>query len=346
MRTRFLLLVVIAVFTASTARAQAPLTLPEASPAATVTQRVGLTDVTVTYHRPSVNGRKIWGTLVPYGQVWRAGANQNTVLTFSTDVTIAGQPVPAGSYGLHMIPTATDWTVILNKESQAWGSFFYDQKEDLLRFPVTPRGSEQQEQLAYTLDDPTDRGLTVTLRWEKMAVAFPVAVDTPAVVAASLRTQLRGLPGFSWQGFAQAAAWCARHDVNLDEAQAWAERALTMNENFTTLRTRALVAEKRGDPKLAEELRAKASTVATEADMNGYGYQLLQAGKVEEAIDVFQKNVEKYPDSWNTYDSLGEALAAAGRKAEASQQYRRARAMVKDETNQKRIDGILAGLTN
>jgi tetratricopeptide (TPR) repeat protein len=330
---------------ASTVMAQAPpLTLPEPSPAASVMQRAGLTDITVTYHRPSVNNRTIWGELVPYGEVWRAGANQNTVIAFSSDVTIAGQRVPAGSYGLHMIPAAAEWTVILNKDSQAWGSFFYDRAQDQLRFPVTPRDAPLQEQLAYTLDDPTDKGLTVTMRWEKRAVAFPVAVDTPAVVAASLRTQLRGLPGFTWQGFAQAASWCARHDVNLDEAQAWAERALAMNENFTTLRARALVAEKRGDASLAQDLRAKSLTVATEADMNAYGYQLLQAGKIDDAIGVFRQNVEKYPASWNAYDSLGEGLARAGKKTDAAEQYRRARSMVKDETNRKRIDTILAGL--
>ncbi len=243
-----------------------------------------------------------------------------------------------------MIPTDGEWTVVLNRESHAWGSFFYDEKEDQLRFPVRPRESAMQEQLLYTLDEPGDKGLTVTMRWEKRPVSFPVSVDTPAVVAHSLRTQLRGLPGFTWQGFAQAASWCARHDVNLEEAQTWAERALTMNENFTTLRARALVAEKRGDAGLAGSLGAKALTVATEADMNGYGYQLLQSGKVDDAVQVFRKNVEKYPASWNTYDSLGEGLALAGKKAEAAEQYRRARSMVKDEANQKRIDAILARL--
>jgi len=340
-------LIAAALFLCATVSALAqapPLALPDASPAASVTGRAGLTDIAVTYHRPSVNERAIWGALVPYGEVWRAGANQNTVIAFSSDVTIAGQQVPAGSYGLHMIPTAGEWSVVLNRESRAWGSFFYDEKEDQLRFPVTPRDSPMQEQLLYTLDEPGDNGLTVTMRWEKRAIAFPVVVDTPAVVAASLRTQLRGLSGFTWQGFAQAASWCARHDVNLEEAQAWAERALTMNENFTTLRARALVAEKRGDAGLAGSLRAKALTVASEADMNAYGYQLLQTGKTDDAIEVFRHNVEKYPASWNAYDSLGEGLALAGKKAEAAEQYRRARSLVKDEANQKRIDVILARL--
>ena len=169
-------------------------------------------------------------------------------------------------------------------------------------------------------------------------------MNTPEVVAASLRTELRGLPGFSWQGFAQAASWCARNDVNLDEAQTWADRAIAMTENFQTLRARALVAEKKGDAPMARQLRDKSLTIAHEADMNTYGYTLLRAGKVDEAIAVFRQNVAKYPASWNTYDSLGEALAKAGKTAEAVTNYQKARSMVRDDTNHKRIDGILSGL--
>ncbi len=225
-----------------------PLVLPQASPAASVSQRIGLTDIAVSYHRPAVNKREVWGKLVPYGQVWRAGANENTVLTLSTEATVGGQKVPAGSYGLHMIPTPTTWTVILSRESEAWGSFFYDQKDDAARFTVTPVPGEFEERLVYTLDDPTDRHVTATLRWEKLAVPIPIDIDTPAVVAASLKTQLRGLPGFTWQALAQAASWCARHDVALDDAQAWADKALALNENFSTLRAKAAVVEKRGMP--------------------------------------------------------------------------------------------------
>jgi tetratricopeptide (TPR) repeat protein len=321
-----------------------PLALPQPSPAATVSQQIGLTDVTIAYHRPAVGKRQVWGALVPYDKVWRAGANENTVVTFSSDVMVGGQKVPAGSYGLHMIPTQKDWTVILSRESRAWGSFFYDQKDDVARWTVTPRPTEFVERLSYSFDDPTDKSVVATLRWEKLAVPISIEVDTPAVVAASLRTQLKGLPGFSWQSFAQAASWCARNNFNLEEAQAWADRAVGMNENFTTLRAQAIVSEKRGNTARAQELRDKSLTVANEADMNGYGYQLLQAGKTEEAIGVFRQNVTKYPASWNAYDSLGEGLAAAGRKAEALEQYQKARSMVKDETNQKRIDGILKGL--
>jgi hypothetical protein len=344
MLARIALVAALVTAVASPGLAQVQLTVPQPSPAASVSQRVGITDITVTYHRPAVNNRAVWGTLVPHDQVWRAGANENTVITFSTEVSVGGHVLPAGSYGLHMIPTAADWTVIFNKESHAWGSFFYDQKEDAARVTVTPRASGFEERLSYTLDEPTDRSVVATLHWEKLAVPVRIEVSTPAVVAASLRTQLRGPAGFTWQGFAQAAAWCARNEVNLDEAQAWADRAIVLNENFQTLRARALVAEKKGDAQMAEQLRGKSLTVATEADMNGYGYTLLQAGKKDEAIAVFRQNVAKYPSSWNVYDSLGEALAQAGETAEAVSNYQKARSMVRDDTNQKRIDGILSGL--
>jgi predicted negative regulator of RcsB-dependent stress response len=344
MLRRITLVLFAVIVLAASADAQPPLTLPQPSPEASVSQRVGLTDITIRYHRPAVNGREIWGKLVPYDQVWRAGANENTVITFSTDVRVGGQALPAGSYGLHMIPTPSTWTVVFSKEASAWGSFFYDQKEDAARMTVTPVPGDHHERLGYTLDDPTDRTVTATLRWDKLRVPIAVEIETPAVVAASLRTQLRGLPGFFWQSYAQAASWCARNGVNLQEARAWADRAVSMNENFQTLRARALVAEKAGDAALARQLRDKSLTVANEADMNVYGYSLLQEGKTDEAIAVFRQNAEKYPASWNTYDSLAEALAVAGNKAEAVANYRKARSMVKDEVNQKRIDGILAGL--
>jgi tetratricopeptide (TPR) repeat protein len=321
-----------------------PLKLPEESPAATVSQRVGLSDLTVRYHRPAVKGRTVWGDLVPYDQVWRAGANENTVLSLSTAATIGGKLVPAGDYGLHMIPSNSEWTVILSKESTAWGSFFYDQAKDAARFTARPQPADFQESLSYTFDAPSADAVTLTLRWEKASLPIPITVDTPAIVSDSLEQQLHGLPGFFWQGFAQAASWSARNKANLDRAQMWADRAVSMTRNYQTLRARALVAERRGDAATAAALRKDALTLATEADMNAHGYELLGAGKVDEAIAVFRKNVADHPASWNAYDSLAEGLAAKGDRAEAAVQYRKALSMVGDDTNKKRIEGLLAGL--
>ena len=344
---RFLAVLLLSAAITSPALAQAPvLTLPEPSQQASITQRVGLTDLTVTFHRPAVRKRPIWGTVVPFGEVWRAGANENTVLTLSSPATIGGQQVPAGAYGVHMIPAKGDWTIILSKESTAWGSFFYDQKNDAARFTVTPRPAEHQEHLGYSFEDPTETGVSLVMRWEKLAVPIAIAVDTSAVVLESLRRELHGLPGFFWQSLARAANWAAQHNASLDEADAWADRAVSLNRNFTTLRAKALVAEKRGDAAAGASLRQEALTLANEADMNALGYELLQSGKVDEAIEVFRNNTKKYPESWNVYDSLGEALALKGDKAGAKMQYEKALSMVRDAVNRKRIEGILTGLNS
>jgi len=325
--------------------AQVPnLVLPKASQRATVSQTVGLTTLGLTYDRPGVKGREIWGQLVPYDSVWRAGANENTVLEVSSPVRVGGKELPAGRYGLHMIPRAEDWTIILSNQADAWGSFSYDQKEDAVRFTAVPVEAPMQESLAYTLDDPGTGSVTVTMRWEKLALPFPVEVDYKRVVVDSLRQQLRGLGRFFWQPWMQAAAWCAGNDVNLAEAAEWAQNSIAINENFNNLRLKATLLEKQGDAANAASLRKRAFDIATEPDMNNYGYQLLGEGKVDSAIVVFQKNVKDYPKSWNTYDSLGEAYATKGDKKKAREQYNKALAMTKNPAQQQRISGILAGL--
>src|SRR5262245_17966480 len=147
-RSRALLLSTALVLAAAAAAAQ-PMTLPDPSPRASVSERVGLTDIEIRYHRPGVNGRKIWGDLVPWGDVWRAGANENTTMTFSTPVTVQGHPLAAGTYGLHVIPVESgDWTVAFSKTASAWGSFTYDEKEDAARIKVKPGSAEFLEGLA------------------------------------------------------------------------------------------------------------------------------------------------------------------------------------------------------
>ncbi len=243
-----------------------------------------------------------------------------------------------------MIPTDKEWTVIFSNMSTAWGSFSYDAKEDALRVTVTPKPSPFEERLSYTFEDPTEGSTTAVLRWAELAVPVRITVDTPAVVVESLRAQLRGLPRFGWQGWSQAAAYCLQHDVDLDQGLAWADRSIGLNENFTNLRVKAGLLEKKGDAQAAASLRAKAVQLAVEADMNTYGYQLLGDKKVDEAIVVFQKNVKDYPKSWNAYDSLAEAYGIKGDKKLATEYYSKALAMTTDETQKKRISGILAKL--
>lgn len=336
-------LIILAASHSALGQAFSPIRLPDASPEASASQAVGVTDIKISYHRPAVNKRKVWGELVPWNEVWRAGANQNTTISFSSDVTVGGQKLAAGTYGLHMLPTEKDWTVIFSNMADAWGSFSYDAKEDAARITVTPQPAEFQERLGYSFDDPTDTSVQAVMRWEKVRVAIPITVDTPQVVLASVRRELRGLPRFFWQGWNQAAAYCLRAGINTDEALAWSDRSIQIQENFANLRVKAGLLEKKGDTKTTEALRARSLQIATEADMNTYGYQLMGQKKVDEALDVFRKNVKGHPGSWNVYDSLAEAYANKGDKKLAAEAYNKALAMA-PENQKKRIRNAIAKL--
>src|SRR4051812_10545494 len=156
----------------------AVLTLPDISQHARVAQRIGLTDVTIDYHRPLVRGRKIFGGVQAYGEVWRAGANFKTTIEFGDPGTIEGHPLGKGIYGLHFIPSQDSWIVIFSKNSTSWGSFTYDQAEDALRVTVKPRAIAHHEVLSYEFDDPTPHSTQVTMRWETVAVSFALDVNT------------------------------------------------------------------------------------------------------------------------------------------------------------------------
>jgi hypothetical protein len=317
---------------------------PEASPKAWVGQRIGLTDIEIVYNRPGVNKRQVWGELVPYNEVWRAGANENTTISFSTDVTVGGKALPAGEYGLHMIPTEKDWTIIFSTQSKAWGSYSYDPKEDAARITVTPQQVNFEERMRFSLDDPTDKSVTVALTWEKLRVPFNVEVDVNKVVVAELREQLRSMPRFFWQGWNQAAAWCSRNNTNLDEALTWVDRSIEMNENFTNLFTKAALLDKKNGDGSGDDLRDKAMKMATEADMNNYAYGLMGRGKQDEALKVFKQNVKDHPKSWNAHDSLAEAYATLGKKKDAVKHYQEALQIVKDAEQRKRIETSIAKL--
>jgi tetratricopeptide (TPR) repeat protein len=326
--------------------AQPVLHLPEPSPAASVSQTVGLTEIKISYHRPAVAGRKVFGELVPYGEVWRAGANENTTITFSSPVKIGGKTLAAGTYGLQLIPTAKEWTVIFSNMSVAWGSYGYDSKEDALRTVATPQPSEGfEERLSYHFDNPSETAVTATLRWEKLKLPIPIEVDA-ATTMARMRDELRGVAQFGWVAFAQAAQYWLTHGGNLDEAQRMADRSIAMRETYQNLSTRAAIAEKKGDPRMATELRQKALGIATEVDLNQQGYKLLGERKYDDAIALFRKVATDHPGSWNAHDSLAEAYMSKGDKKSAEGSYAKALSLVKDDANRKRLEGTLARLRN
>lgn len=330
---------------ATSAFGQVPgLTAPQVSPEARVSQVIGLTELEVSYHRPAANGRAVWGTLVPYGQVWRAGANENTTVSFSTPVTVNGTALAAGTYGLHMIPAAGDWTVIFSRETGAWGSFSYDEKEDAARVTAKPEAAPHQERLGYSFDDPTADSVVLAMRWEKLRLPIAIRIDLGRTVLENFKAQLRGLPRFGWQGWNQAANWAAQNGLELDDALQWADRSIGMNRNFANLRTKALVLTKKGDTATADALTKEALSIATEAEINAYGYQLLGQQKLDEAIAAFEKNVKDHPDSWNTYDSLAEAYALKGDRKKALEYYTKAMNMTTVDLQKTRIAGVIEQL--
>lgn len=330
---------------AFTAVAQPQLPVPQSSPASSVSQTIGITEVKISYHRPAVKARAVWGGLVPFDEVWRAGANENTTIMFSKTVKVGGKGVPAGTYGLHMIPTPTTWTVILNKNATSWGSYFYKESEDLLRITVTPQPGEHREWLQYEFSDLSDSSAVLSLCWEKLRIPIPIAVDTRSQVLVHAREEfLRGPAGFTWRGFDQAAQFALRNGGDLNEALGWANRSTGISETFANLRTKAAILEAMGKKDEAAPLSAKAMKLATEAEINALGYDLMGRNKMKEALEMFEKNVKDYPDSWNVYDSLAEGLEKTGDVKGAIQNYEKALKRVTDETNTKRITATITKL--
>ncbi len=217
------------------------LDLPRPSQRAQVSQRIGITDITIAYHRPLVNKRKIWDGLVPYGQVWRAGANENTTISFSDPVTIEGKALDKGTYGLHMIPTAEQWTIIFSKNSTSWGAFTYKQDEDALRVTVKPAATEMHNALTYDLDDVQPNSAVVTMAWEKVAVPFKIGVDVHEVVEASLKKQLRNLSQYTWMSWDDAANYLLAEKVGLDDALTYTNKSIENEDRYDNEITKAKV---------------------------------------------------------------------------------------------------------
>jgi tetratricopeptide (TPR) repeat protein len=317
------------------------LKLPTLSQRAVNTQRIGLTDITITYCRPLVGGRTLWGKEVPYGQVWRAGANENTVIAFTDDVSVEGHALPAGSYGLHAIPTADRWTIIFSKNSTSWGSFSYNENEDALRVTVKPHPAEFEGALSYTFDDVNPNSTTATLRWEKLAVPFRVSVDVNTIVYRSIQNQLRGVGGFTWAGYDEAANWLLDTNSQLDQAMKWEERSILSEERFDNLLTKSQILEAQGKKQEAEAVKAKAFEFASGFQLHAYGRGLQFQKKQDEGFAVFQINIKKHPNEWYTHGELARIASAKGDFATATKELNLALASAPDGAKPG-IKGLIA----
>ncbi|HET9950509.1 MAG TPA: DUF2911 domain-containing protein [Candidatus Eisenbacteria bacterium] len=233
------------------APARADLKLPRPSPKAVVSQTIGLTDFTVTYSRPGVKGRKIWGELVPYGEVWRTGANEATSFVTTGEATVAGKKLPAGEYSLYTIPGEKEWTVIVSTEKGAWGSFKYAKEDDAHRFTVKPAAAPSQEWMEFAFENLTPSSADLVLRWEKLQLSIPIEVATQEQAMANVKAAMAEAKPDDWQTPYRCAQYCFNAGVNLDEAMTWAERSVAAKPAFFNLSLLADMKMKAGNSKEA-----------------------------------------------------------------------------------------------
>jgi tetratricopeptide (TPR) repeat protein len=320
------------------------LDLPTLSQRAVVTQRIGLTDITVVYHRPQTGGRKIFGALVPYGRVWRAGANDNTTIEFHDRVTIEVQRLPPGRYGLHMIPAADQWTVKLSSNATSWGSFSYDPKEDVLALSVKPTRSDFHETLAYEFADLTPSSAVLAMRWENLAVEMHIVVDVHPLVLASIRNQLRSLPGYTSEAWNDAAMYCLDNGINYDEALTWADRSIEQDSRFDNMATKVRLLEAVGRAAEAAALFDKAVVIADAPQLYVYADALMKEQRRQEGVALFLRNVDRHPTSWIAIVGRARAEASKGDRAAARRSLADALARAPGDGQKLLVERMLARL--
>ena len=297
---------------------------------ASVSERIGLTDIVIHYDRPGVKGRegKIWGQLVHTGFAdqgfgssksapWRAGANENTTIEFSSPVKIEGQSLPAGKYGFFIAFDPTESTLIFSRNSSSWGSYYYDDKEDALRVKVKPVALDKSvEWLKYEFLSETENKAVIALQWEKLMIPFTIETDYINEQLASFRKELRSDRGFIWEGWDQAANWCLQHNVNLEQALVWTDSSTGPNfggdRSFQAWTTKAQLLEKLNRPDEATAIMKKTIPIGNVNEVHAYGRQLMMAKKNKEALEVFKANFQKFPNQFTTLMGLARGYSASG----------------------------------
>ncbi len=328
---------------------------------ASVRENIGITDVSIEYGRPGVKGRegKIWGQLVHTGFIdqgfgtsksapWRAGANENTVIEFTTPVLVEGKPVPAGRYGLFIAYDPVSPTLILSKNATSWGSFFYDDKEDALRATLKPVALDKSvEWLKFEFMEETDSSATVVLSWEKLSLPFHIATDAVNLQLASFRRELRSEKSFQpgWQSWNQAANYCIVHNTNLQEALGWADQSINGvfigNKNFQTLSTKAqLLALLHRDAE-ADVLMKEALPLGTAPQIHAYARQLLQQKKMKDAFDAFKLNYDKTPNTFTTNVGMMRGYSALNNYKKAAEYAQKALPQAPDKVNKDNVERML-----
>ena len=334
-----------------------------------MTQYIGPVRVTIEYSSPAVHGPdgkdrrgQIWGKLVPYGLTdlgfgngkpapWRAGANENTMFAVSDNVSIEGKPLPAGRYGLHMIAGREEWVLIFSKDSNAWGSFFYDPAADALRVTVKPHKHEYREWLTYEFTTRRPSESVAELQWEELAVPWTIKVENiNDVYISKLKENLTNVQGFGWRGWVEASQFCVAQNTHLEQGLEWAEIAIGKpfigERNFTTLSNQAMVLDKLGrkDEAKATMQLAIHHRSATPLDLHQYGRRLLAEKNDQEALAIFRLNFEINGEQWPVHVGLARGYAATGDPKQALEHARKALAQAPDALNRQSLEAMVAAL--
>lgn len=357
-----ILLILLIIFSLNSSSQNLTTTPSGGNKKAMVGEQVGLTKVVIHYDRPGVKGRegKIWGQLIPVGffdqgfgstkeAPWRAGANENTTIEFSTDVKIGGQPLPAGKYGFFIAYDPNESTIIFSKNSTSWGSYYYNPSEDALRVKVKPVSLDKSvEWLKFEFSDQTNNSAIISLQWEKLAIPFKVEVDLIATQLAIFRQELRTQKGFTWQSWNQAAQWALQNNTNLDQALLWADSASSAtfggNLVFQPQSTKAMILEKLGQREEAAAIMKKAMPLANMFELHQYARVLLSQKRNKEAFDVFKANYDKNPNQFTTIMGLVRGYSGIGDYKSALKYAQQALPMAPDSNNRNSVESMITKL--
>jgi tetratricopeptide (TPR) repeat protein len=328
---------------------------------ASVSEQIGIVKIEINYSRPGVKGRegKIWNTPVAhYGFVdlghgtshaapWRAGANENTTISFSQPVSIEGKNLPAGKYGFFIALGEEESTLIFSKISTSWGSFYYDSTEDAMRIKVKNQQLDKSvEWLKYEFVDQTQNGVTVAMSWEKRMIPFKITADTKALQMAAFTNDFRTTRPY--YDFISAANWCIQNNYGLEQALEWMDRAIYFRimgeKNFRTLSTKANVLMKMNRIAEAKKVMEEAIPLGTMVDIHFYGRQLLGMKEVDDAFSVFKSNYDKYPNQFTTSVGMGRAYSAKGDFKKALPYMESAYKQAPDEGSRNNVQAMIAKL--
>ena len=351
-----------AIFSAISLCAQIDLPPSGGNPRAKITEEVGITDITISYGRPDVNKRegKIWGDVVTYGfsttnfttntnvSPWRAGANENTTISFEHDVKVEGKNIKAGTYGLSMAMWPDSVMLIFSTQTNAWGSFYYDEKYDALRVVVKPvKLDKSVEWLKYEFIEHREKYCVVAMQWEKLSVPFRIDVDVDNIVLARLREELTSRKGFVPALELQAAQYCLNKNINLEEALAWSRRAVdgfAGQKTFITLRNLATAYEKLNRIPEADSTMNEALTIATANQFTAYGRQLITQKRADKALEVMQASQKRYGDVFGVNNGLMSAYAYKGDFKNAIKYADKAMAQAANDAAKKTLQEQIAKL--